>query len=364
MTTNQHEPALDSRIHLGQYGWGTIKFIGLLPDKENEYYGISLDGEKGTNDGNYKGHQFFKTQKDHGLFITKRKVLQTLKNMGDGTLIAQKYMEVFDEDSKYIDYLPETKSDDKNEMFYKQPEEKTKKLDGFFDHKVSTENSKHIVKPTHYFSPESNTTVQKSLAKPQSIVTFENKSVMPESPEHKIGFSKTVTEKRHTNEESKSGEMKSQITDENTNNALKKLKSRFTAQESIYKSEIEKLQNKLTKNSYKDNKLKLENIKLQQQIHYNNHKQQKIDENLLGIAKDLIFMRRNVENVFDNLHNLKDTISKNRNTTSYMKRDAKMVELFKNLTNSILSDNEVAVQKYYKDFKTVMDANGIHCQLD
>lgn len=323
-------PELNSRIHLGQYGWGTVKYIGKLPDKDLIYYGIGLDEKKGTNNGIVKGKTFFETDDKHGIFISKRKLIEILQNVGDGTRIANKYI------GKQVD----------------------------------EEDSIEEYKPTHFFSPEENI---KEIEKNNSD---ENKKTQSEINENfvethldkeKRDIKKSDKREISNSEQNATPEMLNQNTvrKENIENkpdgqsmsSLKKLKLLYNTQKSYYKSQIEELNKKIYKNTRKDDKIRLENIELKKQLVLQNNKNEKLDENVLGMAKDLLKMKRNVDSVIESL----ESIDFSKKSFS---RDKKIVKLFKDLTSSILNDDEPKVQNYYREYKNFMESRGIRCILD
>ncbi|GFU40680.1 centrosome-associated protein 350 [Nephila pilipes] len=59
----------DRVIILGKNTVGTIAFIGTTHFSDGLWFGISLDGPNGRNNGSYEGIRYFKCDKNHGIFV-------------------------------------------------------------------------------------------------------------------------------------------------------------------------------------------------------------------------------------------------------------------------------------------------------
>eukprot|EP01084_Bolivina_argentea_P305377 527551_1 len=86
MSTAKSLTTVGDRVKLRNSGLlGTVKFIGSLQGKKYIYYGINLDEPKGQNDGSIKGHYYFKTQQNKGLFVKKSAIWKTNKKKNTKT---------------------------------------------------------------------------------------------------------------------------------------------------------------------------------------------------------------------------------------------------------------------------------------
>lgn len=286
--------AYNTRICLGQKGFGTIKYIGPLPDKEINYYGIELDKPTGTHDGSYKNKQYFMTRPKHGIFVSCRK----LKSLGEGTFIARKYVNRKLEDSFNEDNLNEHLNENNlNEHF----------------NNIGLESGK-----------ENN-------LNDKVTVNLENEEKNIKNKEKNI-----------------ENEVKKFKNSDSNENAYKKLKTLYRTQKIYYQQKIEDLKQKMNKQNF----LKKENLKLKQKLKNKNTKFEKLDENILGIAKDLLKMKRNVNEVIHKLENQPNDVNK------------ELIILLKNLTDSIFDDDEENVQKYFFKYQRFMNENGINCNID
>eukprot|EP01084_Bolivina_argentea_P295278 508309_1 len=77
-----YEPKLQDRIRVktaqGRLQ-GIIRYIGTVNNSKSIRYGIELIKAMGNHDGTYKGHQYFKCKKNHGIIVKRSSILKKLK---------------------------------------------------------------------------------------------------------------------------------------------------------------------------------------------------------------------------------------------------------------------------------------------
>lgn len=59
----------------GKISKGTVKYIGLLPDKREQYLGLELEDEESKHDGVYQDQRFFQCKPNKGVFVAFNKVI-------------------------------------------------------------------------------------------------------------------------------------------------------------------------------------------------------------------------------------------------------------------------------------------------
>ena len=64
---------------------GIIRYIGTLNGSTSTRYGIQLSKPLGDHDGTYKGHQYFKCEKNHGILVKRSSILKKIKSERQST---------------------------------------------------------------------------------------------------------------------------------------------------------------------------------------------------------------------------------------------------------------------------------------
>ncbi|ETO28990.1 hypothetical protein RFI_08134 [Reticulomyxa filosa] len=62
------------RIRLNKNWLGEVAYIGPLAGKEGDWYGISLEEERGKHNGTYEKHKYFVTRMNHGVFAKMNQI--------------------------------------------------------------------------------------------------------------------------------------------------------------------------------------------------------------------------------------------------------------------------------------------------
>ena len=64
---------------------GCIRYIGAINGATATRYGIELVKPMGDHDGTYKGHQYFKCTKNHGIIVKRSSILKKIKSERQST---------------------------------------------------------------------------------------------------------------------------------------------------------------------------------------------------------------------------------------------------------------------------------------
>ena len=61
---------------MNKYGFGRVKYIGIVQKNPNEVvFGIELEKKIGKNNGRIGGRRYFECGSDRGIFVTRDQIL-------------------------------------------------------------------------------------------------------------------------------------------------------------------------------------------------------------------------------------------------------------------------------------------------